>query len=482
MHASTEIFPVIMAGGQGSRLWPYSNPRTPKQFLKFGTEHSLFQRTLRRMRNAFDAPAVIVTTVACLDQVREQARQINIEPAAILTEPEAKGTGIAYAVAAEYLSARNPHSKMVVVPVDGYFEQEKLFCETISAAAWDLDLDCMGLLGIEPSFPHEGFGYMMPDGAGQGSSGRIARFVEKPDAETARVLIRDEGALWNCGVLLAGTKHLSEAFAQTQPAWGRLAGAAVRGAAIDGKAKLLSPVVYDMVEQGDFEKTVLLKQRNLQFWKYAGSWSDVGSYTAIGDMIPADQQNNVIIGDVQPTDCTDCVVVSPDNPVAIAGLSNVVVSVREGRVLVADRSRAQDVGNLGKKVERSVGAVRQTQQDWGQARILSEAPGYKLREITLNPKATLPLHAHDLRREHWTMVKGEAIVQLDGHDRWLRASEAVSIPAGVVHRISNPADTPLVFIELQQGERLREDDLVQFDNLAVAARARSELPSGVTRH
>ena len=463
------LTPVLLCGGVGSRLWPVSRELHPKQFLPLVGELSMLQATLARTDGLTAAPPVVVCNEEHRFMVAEQLRQVDLEPGALLLEPQGRNTAPAVALAALRELARDPDALLLVLPADHLIRDVAAFTRAVSVA---LPLAREGRLvtfGVVPTHPETGYGYVRCGASLGDDSFALDSFVEKPDLETAQAYLESGSYLWNAGMFLFRASSYLEELAREQPQMVEQCRAAMAGAAVDldfirpdSEAFLACPadsIDYAVMEHTDNGAVVALDC----------GWSDVGAWSSLWEVAERDDSGNATQGDVLLDNCRDSYFRSESRLVAATGVDNLVVVETPDAVLVADRERVQDVKHI---VAQLKAAGRQeavlhsrVYRPWGSYETLVCAERFQVKRIIVNPGQTLSLQMHHHRAEHWIVVHGTAEVTCEDRVFMLAEDESTYIPLGRKHRLANPGRIPLELIEVQSGSYLGEDDIVRFEDV-----------------
>jgi len=467
------LYPVIMAGGSGTRFWPLSRHLFPKQLLRIIGEETLIQQTMRRVVHAAPAERVLISTnPAQADSIRIQLGQWKdaLKDNFVL-EPEARNTAPAIALVASELVRRDPDAVMLVVPADHIVTGQREFDAAVELAARLAVKGHLVTFGIKPIRPETGYGYIKPDKKmvlekkGSLKGYPVGRFVEKPDAAKAAQYLKSGDFYWNSGMFVWRAATVLEEIRRHQPALyqgieriQQLKQAGAAKAALDDEYRTLTPVSID---NGVMERSTKAAVVPVSF-----TWSDVGSWGSLDEVAPRDKAGNVVGGRVIDLDSKNSIMYGDRRVVATIGLTDMVVVDTPDATLVCPKSRAQDVKKVV-EVLKQQGAPEHLEhltvhRPWGSYTVLEEGPGYKVKRVTVNPGGRLSLQLHHQRSEHWVVIAGTARVTRGEEVFDLRIGQSTAIPVETKHRLENPGQDTLHIIEVQNGPYLGEDDIVRF--------------------
>jgi mannose-1-phosphate guanylyltransferase/mannose-6-phosphate isomerase len=460
------IVPVILCGGSGTRLWPVSRHYFPKQFHALTGHLSLFQQTVLRCPPGGSREVVVLTNDEYRFLVAEQLDAIEVDQRAIILEPVARNTAPAIALAALHLAETDPGAVMLVAPSDHLIVDEASFHETLATAEAAAEAGYIVTLGITPTCPATGYGYIkrsataeagLPEGCF-----RVERFVEKPDLETASRFAGEGSYSWNSGMFLFTAESYLEELGKYDPAVLNACTKAWKEAVNDygfcsagtsyGEAPSIS-VDYAVMERTD--KSVVVP--------HGGDWSDIGSWTGLADADERDGDGNAVRGNVRLHNVTDSLIFASDRLVVGVGLKNAVVVETKDAVLVSTADDDQDVRQVVKML-KSIEAPEadyhtRVFRPWGSYEDLDKGDGFHVKRLTIKPGASISLQRHFHRSEHWVVVRGEACVVRDDEEYILKQNESTDIPCRAVHKLTNRGQEDLVIVEVQTGGRLDESDI-----------------------
>ncbi len=465
---ASRILPVIMCGGSGTRLWPASRESMPKQFIPLLEDLSNFQVTAKRFSN----PAFLKPLVLAANDVRfivaEQLQAIGVE-ADIALEPMRRDSAAAVAVAACLAERRGPGTVALVVAADHLISDMDAFVESCMAAAEGARAGFIMTLGVTPTAPATGYGYIQPGGAMSDTGAfRIERFVEKPDRATASRYI-EQGYLWNSGNFLfrcdVMTAELEDHAGDVLSA----ARAAVERSTIDLDFLRLEADSFAKAPKISIDYAVMERTDRAGVLPVSFSWSDIGTWAAIWDASSRDGSGNALKGKVEVVDTRDSLVHSDGVLTTVVGLDGVVVVATPDAVLVTSRDRSDAVKDLVVKLK----AGKRPEVDdhllmyrpWGSYQRIDIGPRFQVKRITVKPGHRLSLQKHFHRAEHWVVVRGTAEVTIGDQVMLRHENEAAYLPIGSLHRLANPGKIDLEMIEVQVGSYTGEDDIVRFKDV-----------------
>ncbi len=465
------LYPVILSGGAGSRLWPLSREFFPKPLLPLVSDKTLLQETANRL----DAiPDLGNTVYVCNEEHRfllaEQVAQIGKSPSTIILEPEGRNTAPALTLAALYLVKRDPDAMMVVMPADHVMTEPQQFVEAVKQGRGNAEDGSLVTFGVVPAGPETGYGYIKRAAEIEGSAAYgVSRFVEKPDLQTAEQYVNDGGYYWNSGIfLMRADCWLAEIERFRTDIL-----AACRKAMTEGKQDSdffrVSRSAFQVCPSDSIDYAVMENTDKAVVVPISAGWSDVGAWTALWDVCPRDDDNNVIQGDVIAEDTHNSFLFAQHRCLATVGIDDVIVVETADAVLVTSKDKAQDVkkivSRLKEKNREEYKVHRQVYRPWGSYERIDAGARFQVKRLSVKPGAQLSLQLHHHRAEHWVVVKGTALVTCGERVFHLHENESTYIPMGEKHRLENPGNIPLEVIEIQSGGYLGEDDIVRFEDV-----------------
>lgn len=470
------LYPIILCGGSGTRLWPLSRKSYPKQFVPLIGDETLFQASARRMTStpALEcAPPIILTNSDFRFIVTEQLAAVGIDPGAILIEPAGRNTAPAVLAAALYLSSQDPEAVMLVAPSDHVVADTAAFHTAVSRGLEAAQAGKLVTFGIRPTQAETAYGYLelatSPDGSGAPIA--LRGFVEKPDTARAEELVSAGNFLWNSGIFLFRARDIVAAFQHHAPQLMEPVGQALAKAEVDLGFLRLDPDHWGGAENISIDYAVMEHADNLAVVPFDGGWSDLGGWDAVWRENGPDTDGVLTSRGATAIDCTNTLLRADSDNLEVVGigLDNIMVVAMNDAVLVADMRRAQDVKRAVEALTAK-SAVQATMfpkdhRPWGWFESLVVGNRFQVKRILVKPGAALSLQSHFHRSEHWIVVEGTARVTVDDDIRLIGENESVYIPLGAVHRLENPGKVPMVLIEVQTGAYVGEDDIVRYDDV-----------------
>ncbi|MEW6562341.1 MAG: mannose-1-phosphate guanylyltransferase/mannose-6-phosphate isomerase [Pseudomonadota bacterium] len=478
------LYPVILSGGSGTRLWPLSRTALPKQFLPLVTDQTLFQETLLRVQGAEQmSDPIVVCNIEHRFLAAEQLLEIGLKPLSMILEPEGRNTAPAVAVAAIAALDKNPDAVLLVLPADHVIRDTEGFLTAIETAVVLANQGKLVTFGIKPHEAATGFGYIeqgIPlDGA---NAYAVARFVEKPDVQTAKNFLESGRFFWNSGMFVFKASVYLEELEQYSPDIYASSRQAWQTSTHDEDFSRLDKAAFSECRSDSIDYAVMERTSRAAMVTVDIGWSDIGSWSALAEEGPKDVHGNVLRGDTYVAQSENCYIRAESRLVAAIGLKDVVIVETSDAVLVTHKDNAQHVKQAVeflKQAERSEHLVhRRVYRPWGYYEGIDLGDRYQAKRIVVKPGAKLSLQMHHHRAEHWVVVSGKAKVTRGEDTLVLYADQSTYIPLGVKHRLENVGTGPLCLIEVQSGSYLGEDDIVRFEDDYYRTGAYSALPNG----
>ena len=450
---------IILAGGGGTRLFPLSRDCYPKQFLHVIEDKSLLAQTIERFLGLVEAKdIIIVTNERYIFHVQAELKTINAKEAHIITEPMGKNTAPAIALAQSYCQdvlQCDDNEILFVSPSDHLIKPIDTFQDLIKNAQ-DIAKDNIVTLGIKPTKPEIGYGYIEAE-KNNNLAKKVISFKEKPDLATAKEYIASGNYYWNGGMFMFSIatmqdeliKYMSAIIDITQNGYQYT---------IDNFANMPDiSIDYAVAEKS--QKMMMIPMENVY-------WNDIGSFDAIAEVL-SDKDKNVFKGDILAENCTDTMIIGDNRLIAGIDLENLMIIDTPDALLVAKKGESQKVKNIVNKLKQSKRKEAKENvtmyRSWGKYTLLTESEGYRVRKIEMDPGASLTMQMHYHRSEHWTVISGIGKTIINDKESIFTENQSTYIPMGVKHKLSNPGKIPLIIIEVQSGKYINDDDIVVFE-------------------
>lgn len=469
--SAENLYALILAGGVGSRFWPFSRILEPKQFINILGNESLLQNTVSRLKGLVRADKIyIITNRSYFYEVKKQIEKFNIPDVNILLEPEGKNTTPAIGLCAQLILKTNPGGMLIALPADHYIKDVDSFKKTIKAAAIYAQDNYLVTIGIKPKSAATGYGYIkvghridssLRAGSAKQYSFKVHRFLEKPNLKKAQEYVKNKDYFWNSGIFVWKAavfmdevkKYLPDLFHQLK--------------AINSLEDI--PRVWPKIKPISVDYGIMEHSRRIALVPAHFEWSDLGSWDALQELLPKDKEGNVIQADSIDHDSKGiCAFSRADRLIATIGLKDIIIADTPDALLVCDKDRAQEVKKIVDKLKLSKRKEHIThltdKRPWGSFTVLRTGDGFKIKLVEIGPKKRLSLQAHGKRAEHWVVVSGCAKVNRGRDIVYVHSNQSIYIPKGVKHRLENPSDTLLKIVEVQTGNYLEEDDIKRFDD------------------
>ncbi len=466
-----KIYPVILAGGSGTRLWPLSREALPKQLLPLLSELTMLQDTVMRLRGIANcAPPLIVCGNEHRFLVAEQLRQVDVNPLGILLEPIGKNTAPAIAIAALQLQKHDKNALMLILPADHVVGDAGAFHDAVQRAIPAADEGNLVTFGIEPTGPEVGYGYIRRGMARTDAANiyAVENFVEKPNQATAQAYLASNDYCWNSGIFLFHAADYLKQLAQFRPDILKQCERAYRDAFRDLDFCRIDEVAFSSCPAESIDYAVMESTKKAVVVMADMQWSDVGSWSALCEAHTPDQDGNILRGDIYTDAVGDSMIRAESRFVAVVGVKDLIIVETKDAVLVIHKHQVQRVRLIVdqlKKQKRCEHLAHSTvHRPWGSYERVDLGERFQVKRITVKPGAKLSLQMHHHRAEHWVVVSGCARITCGASVKLLAENESSYIPIGTVHRLENPGKVALHLIEIQSGGYLGEDDIVRFED------------------
>jgi mannose-1-phosphate guanylyltransferase / mannose-6-phosphate isomerase len=455
---------IVLAGGSGTRLWPYSRSCFPKQFLHFGDQRSLLQKTIERFSSRYRlADLLIVTNQAYYHLVKTQAHEIAPElENRILIEPERRNTAPAIALGISYLQKIGEVSSdeaVLVCPSDHLISPPERFLDAVAKGETLTKKGQNVIFGIRPHQPETGYGYIKATRSLEPQVYEMEEFVEKPSLELAKQYLLDGHYLWNSGIFLFNIGTLMQEMQQYCPL------------IFEKMQNSFDQCLADFAEMPDIsiDYALMEKSKKTVVIPLDVTWSDVGSWDSVYELLEKDQNQNVKIGNILDIDTQNCLIMGGKHLISTIGLKDLLVIETDDALFIGKKGESQRVKNLVDELKKRNAKEPfenlTSHRPWGKFTVLEEGTRYKIKRIVVNPGHRLSLQMHYHRSEHWVVVKGTAKVTIGDKEMLVHENESIYVPKSEMHRLENLGKVALELIEVQVGEYVGEDDIVRFDDI-----------------
>ncbi len=466
-----KIFPIILAGGAGTRLWPLSRRSYPKQFVCLASRESFFQQAVTRVATSDFRSPTVLTSELYRFIVREQLHETGIAAETILIEPEVKNTAPAILAAAIQVDALSSDATMLVMPSDHDIPEPHLFHIAVRSGLAAVEAGNLVTFGARPESPETGFGYLELAESPNSEPVSLTGFIEKPEPGQAQIMIKSGRYLWNMGIFMFSTRSIIRAFNEHCPDLYAGVKAAVEGASQDLDFVRLATEPWSNLQRISIDYAVMEKANNLSAVPYPGRWSDLGNWASVFNARETNQhKEDLTKGQTLALDCEDVMLRSETMGQVIVGvgLKNIAAVAMPDAVLIADLNHAQTVKSAVEELSAR-GVVQaeefpRSHRPWGWFESLVMGERFQVKRIVVNPGEALSLQSHVHRAEHWIVVEGTAKVTINKSVQLVGENHSVYIPAGTKHRLENPGKAKMVLIEVQTGSYFGEDDIVRYDD------------------
>lgn len=467
-----KLYPVILSGGSGTRLWPLSRAALPKQLLPLLTEQTLFQETVKRIVDLPDAAApLIISNQEHRFMIAEQLRAMDVRPTAIVLEPSGRNTAPAIAVAALSIQQQDPDALMLVLPADHLIGDVAAFHLAVAHAAQIAAQGYLATFGIVAKTPDTGFGYIRQGDAlpGHTHGYHVREFVEKPDLATAGQYVASGEYYWNSGMFLFKVSDILEELRRLRPDILDACSAALAQAKNDLDFVRLDETAFNSCPSESIDYAVMENTDKAAVVPADIKWNDIGAWNSIWEVSEKDAANNVIRGDVIIEDANHNLIRAESRLVVALGVENLMIIETADAILIAPRDRAQDVKLIVDKLKQQSRSEHlyheRVYRPWGWYEGIDAGSRFQVKRIMVKPGAKLSLQMHHHRAEHWVVVSGTAMVVRGEEEIMLCENQSTYIPLGSKHRLENPGKVPLHLIEVQSGTYLGEDDIVRYEDI-----------------
>lgn len=466
-----KFIPVILCGGSGSRLWPVSREDHPKPFIKINDGESLLQKAYALASSLQGVEEILtITNRDIYFKIKDEYSVINNSNIcnSYILEPFGKNTAAAVATAANWIAKNyGDDAIMLVLAADHLIKNSQSFSIAVDTAKSLAQSGKLVTFGIQPEWPETGYGYIQYDG------NNVIRFVEKPDIQNAKKYLESNEFLWNSGIFCFQAKsilHEMNIYCKdiVQGTLDCLSSSSISKSKNEFTIEL-DTKSFSQIEENSIDFAVMEKTKNAAVVPCNIGWSDIGSWTSLGELSPRDENGNHISGDTSLYETYNTTIHAETRLVGAVGLNNLLIVETPDAVLVASKSHAQDVKKIYAQLKVKGHDAYKTHltvsRPWGTYTVLEEGPNFKIKRIEVKPHNSLSLQYHHHRSEHWVVVKGQATVFNNEKEIILNENESTFIPAGNKHKLTNHTDDIVTIIEVQTGSYLGEDDIVRISDI-----------------
>ena len=463
---SNMIYPVVLCGGKGTRLWPKSRAVMPKQFVPMISNDSLFQLTCRRVIGKNFNELTIFTSNDYRFAVAQQLSDISITKANIFLEPEPKNTAPSVILSCQYLYSKDPTAIVLVLPSDHYISCNRSFISMINEGLTLVEQGQIVTFGVKPTRVETGYGHIEIE-----KDYKVIGFHEKPDFSSAEKMLLTNNFVWNSGIFLMRAQDIMLSAQNLQPEMSKITSVSLKESEKDLDFIRIRNDPWCGLESKSIDKAIIEKISNLSCVPFKGDWSDLGDWLSVKNIQgSSDPDGNVLIGSATQINVKNSMIESMENgpTIGVVGLENVAVIADRDAVLVTHLSKSQMIGDLveimkTKGIFEATGHFRDF-RPWGWFEVLFESENYKVKRLCVFPKRKLSLQSHKFRSEHWVVTEGEALVTVNENITNLKRGESKYIPKNSKHRLTNVTDKLLIVVEVQTGSYLGEDDIKRYDD------------------
>lgn len=458
------MYGIILAGGSGSRLWPLSRELYPKQLLNIISDKSLLQSTFERLTHCMDKSNILsITNTKHASNVKMQIQELTENPI-VLSEPVAKNTAPAIALAAKYiLQKTNEDPIILVVPSDHLIKDNEKFLATVKKGEKLAQEGYIVTFGIQPDYPETGYGYintLKPLEVGY----KVKEFVEKPDFETAKSYLKAGTYYWNSGIFMFKASVMMKEFAKLAPEIAKITNS------VDFiNSKDIPFVEFDKMPSISIDYAIMEKSDKIALLKLESDWNDLGSWKSIYDVSNKDENNNVFVGHVIDEGSKNSFVYASSKLVTTIGLEDTIIIETEDAILACKKDKTQDVKRIYETLKKQNDDThlihRTVYRPWGFYTVIAQGSGFQSKILHVNPGQKLSIQSHNHRSEHWVVLNGTAKVVLEGKELILSPGHSVDIPVKAIHSLQNPYEEDVEVIEVQKGDILLEDDIIRYEDM-----------------
>ncbi len=459
-----KVFPVLLAGGSGSRLWPISRELYPKQLVNLVGKDSLIQNTIKRLSPSLEPSHIrVVCGEEHFFEISRHLQEIGIpSKGKIIKEPCGRNTAPAVLLAVLNILKNEKDALILIFPSDHVIRDIRGFQDKLKTAISLADMNYIVTFGIKPDYPETGYGYIEGARRVKNRAFAIKRFVEKPDEKIAKRYVSAGNFFWNSGMFAFKASVMLKEFRTFEPALLK----SMQKMVSDSASFTLDK--YQSLPDISIDYAIMEKTARGVVLPSDFGWSDIGSWKSLYDFLPKDADNNVVEGDVIPRNTRNCFIRGNNRLIVTSDIENIVVIETPDTVFVSDLEKSKNVKSivqeLKKQGRKEYKAHTTVYRPWGTYTVLEESKNTKIKRIVVYPGAKLSLQMHHHRSEHWIVVQGTARIINGEQEIFLEENQSTYVAKTIPHRLENPGKVPLHIIEVQIGSYLEEDDIVRFDD------------------
>ncbi len=469
------VYPIVLSGGSGTRLWPLSRPTMPKQFVKLLDEVTLFENTISRLNGDFFSTPIIVSGDISRFMVKRELEKLKVKAKHILIEPEPKDTAAAALSGIMHAECIAKDPIVLICPSDHWIEDVSYFKNIINKSTVFVKNDNIITFGVKPLSPHTGYGWIEINSKykkiDQNTSAyKVDKFIEKPTLEKTKILLESEYNFWNSGIFLGRCSTFIKAYKKFATNTFEIVHSAYKNSKMDLDFLRLEKSNWKDLKKISIDYAIIEKYENILMIPFSEKWSDVGSMHSLMQHYTKDENQNVAIGNSTIIDSENTFLNCADSDIHLVGmgLKNIIAVATKDAVLCVDQNKSESVRIVVEKlIENKIEQAEKSLTDfrpWGSFEILSRGKNFQVKKIKVLANCKLSLQSHKYRSEHWVVVDGSAIVTLGDEKMTISKNESIFINSGVKHRLENPNDQTLTIIEIQTGTYLGEDDIIRYED------------------
>ncbi len=465
-----KIFPVILSGGQGLRLWPASQTNLPKQFLKIQDSRSLLLNTLKRISDKLFHPPTIIGNYEHRFLLKKKLRDNRINYRSILLEPISKNTMASVLLSVLHIMEENPDCLILILPADHIIIDKKKFIKIVEKASYLADDGYLTTFGIKPTHPNTSLGYIKTNSKRKKNGFRIKKFVEKPDLNNAKILLKGGNCYWNSGIFYFSSKTFISQCENFIKNTLNLAKKNFNQRKFDLGCEIFPNHLFKKFENEPIDKALMEKVKNGVVIPLSLDWSDVGSWSSIWEVMKKDKDGNVFKNkNVVTHKVKNSLIWSRNKKVSAIGFEDMIIIEENDGILISKKDNDDDLKMLIEKVLKINPKNQILNQSvfrpWGEYKNIHSGNGFLIKILKIYPKNKISLQYHKKRSEHWVVVEGNATVTQGKKTFKLKTNESTFIKKGEIHRLANDTSKPLTLVEVQTGNYLKEDDIIRLEDI-----------------